>query len=63
MFHVLNYECQIDIINRRKRQRDFDLKNKQGPANSSESANQSSNHTHDSSNHTHDDEDNHDHSH
>lgn len=26
MFHVMNYECQIDIINRRKRQRDFDLK-------------------------------------
>jgi nickel superoxide dismutase len=27
MFHVMNYECQIDIINRRKRQRDFELKN------------------------------------
>ncbi len=26
MFHVLNYECQIDIINRRKRERNFELK-------------------------------------
>lgn len=26
MFHVLNYECQIDIIKRRKRQKDFELK-------------------------------------
>lgn len=26
MFHVLNYECQIDIIKRRKRERDFELK-------------------------------------
>jgi len=29
MFHVLNYECQIDIINRRKRERDFKLKEQQ----------------------------------
>lgn len=28
MFHVLNYECQIDIINRRKRERNFELKDK-----------------------------------
>ncbi|KIC74904.1 hypothetical protein DB41_IB00370 [Neochlamydia sp. TUME1] len=26
MFHVINYECQIDLIKRRKRERDFQLK-------------------------------------
>lgn len=54
MFHVLNYECQIDIINRRKRQRDFDLNQKNGLNNSSKE----SGHTH-----SHDDEGEHTHSH
>lgn len=44
MFHVLNYECQIDVINRRKRQKDFDLKNPQDTQ---------SDHTHDHDEHTH----------
>lgn len=61
MFHVLNYECQIDIINRRKRQRDFDLKNQPNAAGSSSQVGKEPVHTHDDDHdHSHDD---HDHSH
>lgn len=67
MFHVLNYECQIDIIKRRKRERDFELKNKgssdttnstiktQDPVNKESSFEHSHDHehTHDDHEHTH----------
>lgn len=59
MFHVLNYECQIDIINRRKRQRDFDLNKKNGVQNTQAQENDHD-HSHDDHDHTHND---HDHSH
>ena len=52
MFHVLNYECQIDIINRRKRERDFELKKQ---------PNVQQDHSHDDADHSHDGD--HDHSH
>ncbi len=56
MFHVMNYECQIDIINRRKRERDFNLKKPDAPSDHSHE------HTHDhDAEHSHDHE--HDHSH
>lgn len=51
MFHVLNYECQIDIINRRKRQRDFELKKQ--PDTQNESHDDDHDHSHDDHDHTH----------
>lgn len=62
MFHVMNYECQIDIINRRKRQRDFEL-TKQPDTQKDHSPDEGNDHdhTHDGDHdHSHDD---HDHSH
>lgn len=46
MFHVMNYECQIDIINRRKRQKDFELQKQQGTQ-------EDHDHSHDNHDHTH----------
>ena len=61
MFHVMNYECQIDIINRRKRQRDFELKNQKiVPGQSSDKQAEEHNHDHDHD-HTHDSESHHTH--
>lgn len=52
MFHVLNYECQIDIINRRKRERDFELKKKDTEQNT-QNESQDHTHSHDEHDHTH----------
>lgn len=53
MFHVLNYECQIDIINRRKRQRDFDLKQPQDTKDDHTHDDHDHDHSHDDHDHTH----------
>lgn len=68
MYHVMNYECQIEIINRRKRERDFELKSKDKKQTTTQNnqlkpeiLTQDNEHSHEGDHdHSHDD---HDHSH
>jgi nickel superoxide dismutase len=56
MFHVINYECQIDLIKRRKRERDFQLKDQRKLNDKHSSAENSSSdeqHEHSSAEHEH----------
>uniref|UniRef100_UPI00140E9480 superoxide dismutase [Ni] n=1 Tax=Neochlamydia sp. AcF84 TaxID=2315858 RepID=UPI00140E9480 len=58
MFHVINYECQIDLIKRRKRERDFQLKDQQKlndklPSAENPSSNEQHEHSSDDHEHTH----------
>lgn len=56
MFHVINYECQIDLIKRRKRERDFQLKDQQklkDKPSSAENPTSNEHHEHSSDDHEH----------